>query len=70
VKVGHLISGTVLYSDKYGMQWWLLTHTVHILHSETEHLLLEVESLRNLKGRCGPALFLRNILLSFIATQK
>jgi len=52
------------------MQWWLLTHTAYILQPEIEHLLLEVESLRNLNGSCGPALFLRNILLSFIATQK
>jgi hypothetical protein len=69
VKVGPLISGTVLYSGKYGMQWRLMTHKAHILQLEIEHLLLEVESLRNLNGSCGPALFLRNILLSFIATQ-
>jgi hypothetical protein len=54
--MGHLISGTVLCSGMYGMQWWLLTHTAHILQLEIEHLLIDVESLRN-------------ILLSFIATQ-
>ena len=57
MKVGHLISGTVLYSGKYGMQWWLLTHTAYILQPEIEHLLLEVESLRKLNGSCRPAFF-------------